>query len=109
MYRVVHLHLPVLTAPGFVCWVINNCGNGWNVEELPQTDYALIVPYVSPSDAKPGDSRSFFQERMTRLGQSHVGIYVGNNMMIHCGNPIQYTSIASSYWQQHFMAFGRIH
>lgn len=42
-------------------------------------------------------------------GASHVGIYVGNNMMIHCGNPIQYTSIASSYWQQHFMAFGRIH
>ena len=64
--------------------------------------------YVSPSDAKPGDL-IFFQGTYDTPGASHVGIYVGNNMMIHCGNPIQYTSIASSYWQQHFMAFGRLH
>ena len=51
----------------------------------------------------------FFQGTYDTPGASHVGIYVGNNMMIHCGNPIQYTSIASSYWQQHFMAFGRLH
>ena len=41
-------------------------------------------------------------------GASHVGIYVGNNMMLHCGDPIQYTSLASSYWQSHFLAYGRL-
>ena len=63
---------------------------------------------ISASEAKPGDL-VFFQGTYNTSGASHVGIYVGNNMMIHCGNPIQYTSIASSYWQEHFMAFGRIH
>ena len=63
---------------------------------------------VSEEEMQPGDL-IFFQGTYDTPGASHVGIYVGNNMMIHCGNPIQYTSIASSYWQQHFMAFGRIH
>ena len=63
---------------------------------------------VTSATMKPGDL-IFFQGTYDTPGASHVGIYVGNNMMIHCGNPIQYTSIASSYWQQHFMAFGRIH
>ena len=93
---------------GFVCWVINNCGNGWNVGRTTADGLRSYCSYVSPSDAKPGDL-IFFQGTYDTLGASHVGIYVGNNMMIHCGNPIQYTSIASSYWQQHFMAFGRLH
>lgn len=93
---------------GFVCWVINNCGNGWNVGRTTADGLRSYCSYVSPSDAKPGDL-IFFQGTYDTPGASHVGIYVGNNMMIHCGNPIQYTSIASSYWQQHFMAFGRIH
>ena len=63
---------------------------------------------VSPSEAKPGDL-IFFQGTYNTSGASHVGIYVGNNMMIHCGKPVQYTSIASAYWQEHFMAFGRLH
>lgn len=93
---------------GFVSWVINNCGNGWNVGRQTADGLRGCCSYVPPSQAKPGDL-IFFQGTYDTPGASHVGIYVGNNMMIHCGNPIQYTSIASSYWQQHFMAFGRIH
>lgn len=93
---------------GFVSWVINNCGNGWNVGRQTADGLRSCCSYVSPSEAKPGDL-IFFQGTYNTPGASHVGIYVGNNMMIHCGNPIQYTSISSSYWQQHFMAFGRIH
>lgn len=93
---------------GFVRWVINNCGNGWNVGRTTADGLRSHCSYVSPSEAKPGDL-IFFQGTYETSGASHVGIYVGNNMMIHCGNPIQYASIASSYWQQHFMAFGRIH
>ena len=93
---------------GFVSWVINNCGNGWNVGRQTADGLRGCCSYVSPSEAKPGDL-IFFQGTYNTSGASHVGIYVGNNMMIHCGNPIQYTSIATPYWQQHFMAFGRIH
>ena len=93
---------------GFVSWVINNCGNGWNVGRQTADGLRGCCSYVSPSEAKPGDL-IFFQGTYNTPGASHVGIYVGNNMMIHCGSPIQYTSIASSYWQEHFMAFGRIH
>lgn len=93
---------------GFVSWVINNCGNGWNVGRQTADGLRGYCSYVSQEQAKPGDL-IFFQGTYDTPGASHVGIYVGDNMMIHCGNPIQYTSIASSYWQQHFMAFGRIH
>jgi cell wall-associated NlpC family hydrolase len=62
---------------------------------------------VSAADAKPGDL-VFFQGTYETTGASHVGIYVGDGMMLHCGNPIQYTSINTSYWQQHFYTFGRI-
>lgn len=92
---------------GFVSWVINNCGNGWNVGRQTADGLRSSCAFVSPSEAKPGDL-IFFQGTYNTSGASHVGIYVGNNMMIHCGNPIQYTSISSAYWQQHFMAFGRI-
>lgn len=92
---------------GFVCWVINNCGNGWNVGRTDANGLRASCAYVSPSDAKPGDL-IFFQGTYNTPGASHVGIYVGNNIMIHCGNPIKYTNIATSYWQEHFMAFGRL-
>ena len=92
---------------GFVSWVINNCGNGWNYGRLTAEGLRGICTYVSPNQAKPGDL-IFFQGTYNTTGASHVGIYVGNGMMIHCGNPIQYTSIESSYWQQHFLCFGRI-
>nr|WP_288825802.1 C40 family peptidase [uncultured Clostridium sp.] len=92
---------------GFVCWVINNCGNGWNVGRTTAEGLRSCCAYVSPSEARPGDI-IFFQGTYNTAGASHVGIYVGNGMMIHCGSPIQYTSIESSYWQSHFMAFGRL-
>lgn len=92
---------------GYVCWVINNCGNGWNVGRTSADGLRAYCAYVSPQQAKPGDL-VFFQNTYNTPGASHVGIYVGNGMMIHCGSPIQYTSIETSYWQSHFMAFGRI-
>ncbi|MCD8330547.1 MAG: NlpC/P60 family protein [Lachnospiraceae bacterium] len=92
---------------GFVCWVINNCNNGWNVGRTTADGLRSYCSYVSPEDAQPGDL-IFFQGTYNTSGASHVGIYVCNGMMIHCGSPIQYTSIETSYWQSHFLAFGRI-
>lgn len=92
---------------GFVSWVINNCGNGWNVGRQTADGLRGCCAQVPSSQAKPGDL-IFFQGTYNTPGASHVGIYVGNGMMIHCGDPIKYTSIETSYWQQHFMAFGRL-
>lgn len=92
---------------GFVSWVINHCGNGWNVGR--QTANGLMGKcYIIPkSEAKPGDL-IFFQKTYNTSGASHVGIYVGNGMMIHCGNPISYASIETNYWRQHYYCMGRI-
>lgn len=93
---------------GFVSWVINHCGNGWNVGRLGATGLMNICTIVSPSEARPGDL-IFFEKTYNCDGPaSHVGIYVGDGMMIHCGKPIQYTSIETSYWQEHFLCFGRL-
>jgi len=90
---------------GFVSWVINH--SGWNVGRLGAQGLYNICTPVSPANAKPGDL-IFFEHTYDTDGVSHVGIYVGNNMMIHCGDPIKYSSIDTSYWQQHFYAFGRL-
>ena len=92
---------------GFVSWVINHCGNGWNYGRLTADGLKGICAIIPRSEAKPGDL-IFFQGTYNTSGASHVGIYVGNGMMIHCGNPIQYASIDTSYWQQHFYCFGRL-
>ena len=92
---------------GFVSWVINNCGNGWNVGRQTADGLRSCCAYVPPEQAKPGDL-IFFQGTYDTPGASHVGIYVGNQVMIHCGDPIQYANISTPYWQQHFMAFGRL-
>ncbi len=92
---------------GFVSWVINNCGNGWNVGRQTAEGLRGCCAHVTSSQAKPGDL-IFFQNTYPTSGASHVGIYVGNNMMIHCGDPIQYTNISSPYWQQHLLGFGRL-
>ena len=92
---------------GFVCWVINNSGNGWTVGRTTANGLRGKCSYVSPADAQPGDL-IFFEKTYNTVGASHVGIYVGNGMMIHCGDPISYTSINSTYWQSHFLGFGRI-
>ena len=92
---------------GFVCWVFTNSG----VHNLPRTTAQGIYnqcAIVSSSEAKPGDI-IFFTGTYDSAGPvSHVGIYVGDGMMIHCGSPIQYANINTSYWQQHFYAFGRL-
>lgn len=91
---------------GFVCWVYTNSG----VYNLPRTTANGILSQcarVSAADARPGDL-IFFQGTYNTSGASHVGIYVGNGMMIHCGDPIKYASINTAYWQQHFYTFARL-
>ena len=92
---------------GFVSYVINNCGNGWNVGRQTANGLKNLCITVSSGEAKPGDL-VFFQGTYNTPGASHVGIYVGDGMMIHCGNPISYASIETSYWQEHFYCFGRL-
>lgn len=92
---------------GYVSYVINNCGNGWNVGRQTANGLLNHCTRVSANNAKPGDL-IFFQGTYNTSGASHVGIYVGDGMMIHCGNPIQYANINSSYWQSHFYTFGRL-
>ena len=92
---------------GFVCWVFTNSG----VHNLPRTTaqgiYNQCTP-VSAADAKAGDIIFFTGTYNSGVPVSHVGIYCGNGVMIHCGDPISYASINSSYWQSHFYAFGRL-
>ena len=92
---------------GFVSWVINHCGNGWNVGRLTANGLKNYCQPIRASEAKPGDL-VFFRGTYNTSGASHVGIYVGNGMMIHCGNPISYASINTPYWQRHFYCFGRL-
>ena len=92
---------------GFVIWVINHCGNGWNVGRQTANGLMRKCDIIPKSEAKPGDL-IFFQKTYNTSGASHVGIYVGNGMMIHCGNPISYASIETNYWRQHYYCMGRI-
>lgn len=90
---------------GFVSWVINH--SGWDVGRLGAQGLCNITTPVSASNARPGDL-VFFKGTYDTPGVSHCGIYVGNSMMIHCGSPISYANINSSYWQSHFYTFGRL-
>ena len=90
---------------GFVSWVINH--SGWDVGRLGAQGLCNICTPVSPEQAKPGDL-VFFVGTYDTPGVSHVGIYVGNSVMLHCGDPISYTNLNSSYWQQHFYCYGRL-
>ena len=90
---------------GFVSWVINH--SGWSVgRQTAQGLYNLCTP-VSSAQAKPGDL-IFFVGTYDTAGVSHVGIYVGGGMMIHCGDPISYADVNTSYWQSHYFSFGRL-
>lgn len=91
---------------GFVCWVINQSGVG-RVGRTTATGLFNSCSHIPPGEAQPGDL-IFFQGTYDTSGASHVGIYVGNGMMIHCGSPIQYASINTSYWQNHFLGYGRL-
>lgn len=90
---------------GFVSWVLNH--SGWDVGRLGAQGLCNITTPVSASNARPGDL-IFFKGTYDTPGVSHCGIYVGNSMMIHCGSPISYANINSSYWQSHFFTFGRL-
>ena len=88
---------------GFVSWVVNH--SGWNVGRLgAQGLYNICTRTGSP---RPGDL-VFFKGTYDTPGVSHCGIYVGDGMMLHCGDPIQYANLNSSYWQAHFYAYGRL-
>ena len=90
---------------GFVSWVINH--SGWDVGRLGAQGLCNICTPVSSANVKLGDL-VFFTGTYDTPGVSHVGIYVGNNMMIHCGDPISYANLNSSYWQSHFYRYGRL-
>lgn len=90
---------------GYVSWVINH--SGWNVGRLGAQGLCNICTPVTGTQARPGDL-IFFKGTYDTPGVSHVGIYVGDGMMIHCGSPISYANINTTYWQKHFYAYGRL-
>ena len=90
---------------GFISWVINH--SGWDVGRLTANGLLNTSTPVSRENARPGDL-IFFQGTYDTAGASHVGLYVGDGMMIHCGSPISYANINTSYWQQHFYTFARL-
>ena len=90
---------------GYVSWVINH--SGWNVGRLGAQGLCNICTPVTGAQARPGDL-IFFKGTYDTPGVSHVGIYVGNGMMIHCGNPISYANVNTTYWKNHFYAYGRL-
>ena len=92
---------------GFVSYVVNNCGAGFNFERLTAESWRRQCSIISASQARPGDL-IFFQGTYNTSGASHVGIYLGDGEMIHCGNPVKISSINTAYWQQHFYCYGRI-
>ena len=92
---------------GFVSWVLTQSGVCNTGRLGAQGLYNISTP-VSSAKARPGDL-IFFVGTYDTPGVSHVGIYVGGGKMLHCGDPIQYADINTSYWQSHFYAFGRPH
>ena len=86
-------------------WVLNH--SGWNVGRLSAQGLYNICTPVARSNARPGDL-VFFVGTYDTPGVSHVGIYAGNSMMIHCGDPITYANINTVYWQSHFYTYGRL-
>ena len=96
---------PSFDCSGFVSWVINH--SGWDVGRRGAQGLCNLCTPVSPANARPGDL-VFFKGTYDTPGVSHCGIYVGNGMMIHCGSPISYANLNTSYWQAHFYCYGRL-
>lgn len=92
---------------GFVCWVLRESGV-YSISRTTAQGIFNQCAIIPPSEARPGDIIFFTGTYASSGAVSHVGIYVGNGMMIHCGNPIQYASINSTYWAQHFYSYGRL-
>lgn len=91
---------------GFVCWVLNH--SGWSVGRTDCNGLKAKCTVVSAAEAKPGDLIFFKGTQKTKAGATHVGIYCGDGIMLHCGNPIQYTSINTNYYKKHFLCYGRL-
>ena len=92
---------------GFVSYVINHCGNGWDYGRLTAEGWRQQCDIIPKSEAKPGDL-IFFKGTYNTSGASHVGIYIGDGMMIHCGHPVQYASCETEYWKSHYFCHGRL-
>ena len=92
---------------GFVSWVVDHCGNGWNVGRLTANGLLGVCTVIPESEARPGDL-VFFQGTYDTEGASHVAIYVGDHMIIHCGNPVSYANLQDAYYREHLLAFGRL-
>ena len=92
---------------GFVSYVINHCGNGWSYGRLTAEGLRQVCDIIPKSEAKPGDL-IFFKGTYNTSGASHVGIYIGDGMMIHCGHPVQYASCETEYWKSHYFCHGRL-
>lgn len=90
---------------GYVCWVVNH--SGWNIGRLSAQGICNVCTPISAANVQPGDL-VFFKGTYDTPGVSHCGIYVGNNTMIHCGDPIKYANLNTNYWQSHFYCFGRL-
>ena len=90
---------------GYVCWVVNH--SGWDIGRLSAQGICNVCTPISAANAQPGDL-VFFKGTYDTPGVSHCGIYVGNNTMIHCGDPIKYANLNTNYWQSHFYCFGRL-
>lgn len=92
---------------GYICWIINQSGAGSVGRTTAQGLYNLCTP-VSAADAQPGDLIFYHSTYSASTPVTHVGLYIGNGKMLHCGDPIGYASINTTYWQQHFYAFARL-
>ena len=90
---------------GYVCWVYNQ--NGYDVGRTTANGLWQKSQHISEAEAKPGDL-VFFEGTYDTPGKSHVGIYLGNGMMVSAGDPIKYADIHSSYWQKYLSGFGRL-
>lgn len=92
---------------GFICWIFTQSGTYNLPRTTAQGIYNQCMP-ISPNEAQPGDLIFFTKTYKTSSPVTHIGLYTGNNRMIHCGNPIGYTSISTSYWKNHFYGYGRL-
>lgn len=93
---------------GYVCYVMNNCGQGWNVGRTNCNGLMYYCDKIAKSEMQPGDL-IFFEKTYNTTGASHVGIYVGNNKMLHCGSGgVKYSDITTAYYTSHYLCSGRI-
>ncbi len=92
---------------GYVSWVVNNSGIGINIGRTNAKNIYKLCTKVSSSQLKPGDL-VFFKGTYATTGVSHVGIYIGDGQMIHCGSSVSYADLNQKYWKSHFYAYGRL-